>query len=196
MDDNRMRGLVTIFIGLGLVGLGIFFLISQVFHLDVWSFLWPFFIIVPGLFFFIGMFVMGKNGSPLAVPGSVVTMVGLILLYQNITGHWASWAYAWALIFPTAVGVGIAIAGQWSDEPRTVRSGALMACIGLVVFMFFGIFFELLLNISGLRSGMFGRFLFPMMIIGAGLVVVVWALLQRGRDGSEPDDTGEASDLI
>ncbi len=190
MDDNRMRSLVTILIGVGLAGLGILFLVGQVFHLDFWGFLWPFFIIVPGLFFFVGMFVMGKNGAPLAVPGSIVTMVGLILLYQNITGHWASWAYAWALIFPTAVGLGIAIAGLWSDEPRTVRSGAVMAGIGLVVFMFFGVFFELLLNISGFRSGLFGRLLFPLMVIGTGLVVVAWALLQRGRDGLGHDDTG------
>jgi hypothetical protein len=190
MDDNRTRSLVTILIGVGLVGLGILFLAGQVFHLDFWGILWPFFIIVPGLFFFVGMFVMGKNGAPLAVPGSIVTMVGLILLYQNITGHWASWAYAWALIFPTAVGLGVAIAGLWSDEPRTVRSGAMMAGIGLVVFMFFGVFFELLLNISGLRSGLFGRVLFPLMVIGVGLLVVAWALLQRGRDGSGYDNAG------
>jgi hypothetical protein len=190
MNDNRTRSLVTILIGVGLVGLGILFLAGQVFHLDFWGILWPFFIIVPGLFFFVGMFVMGKNGAPLAVPGSIVTMVGLILLYQNITGHWASWAYAWALIFPTAVGLGVAIAGLWSDEPRTVRSGAMMAGIGLVVFMFFGVFFELLLNISGLRSGLFGRVLFPLMVIGVGLLVVAWALLQRGRDGSEYDNAG------
>ena len=190
MDDNRTRSLVTILVGAGLMGRGALFLVGQVFHVDFWGILWPFFIIVPGLFFFVGMFVVGKNGAPLAVPGSIVTMIGLILLYQSVTGHWASWAYAWALIFPTAVGLGIAIAGLWSDEPRTVRSGALMAGVGLVVFIFFGVFFELLLNISGFRSGLFGRVLFPLMVIGAGLIVLAWALLQRGREAAGRDGGG------
>ena len=34
----------------------------------------------------------------------VVTTVGLVLLYQNTTGRWESWAYAWALVGPAASG--------------------------------------------------------------------------------------------
>ena len=143
---------------------------------------------MPGLFFFAGMIAMGKSGAPLAVPGSIVTMVGMILLYQAITGHWASWAYAWALIFPTAVGVGIAITGLWGDEPKAVRTGTTMATIGLIVFLFFGVFFELLLNISGFRSGMAGRILFPLMIIGAGVGLLFLALSPRRRKGSGASD--------
>jgi len=181
MDEHRLRGLATALIGLALIGLGVFFLLGQAFHLDVWSFLWPFFIIVPGLFFFAGMFVMGKNGAALAVPGSIITMVGLILFYQNVTGHWASWAYAWLLIFPTAVGTGLAIAGLWNDEPKTVRTGTKMAGIGVLIFLFCAIFFELVLNISGFRSGLFGQILFPLMIVGAGIVVLFMALSARRR---------------
>jgi len=187
MNKYRMQGLATAVVGLSLIGLGILFLAGNVFHLDVWGFIWPFFIIVPGLFFFAGMFALGKNGAPLAIPGSIVTTVGMILLCQVITGHWASWAYAWALVFPTSVGIGLAITGLWSDEPKTVRTGTVMAGIGLIVFLFFAVFFELLLNISGLRSGLFGRLLFPLIIIGAGVVVLILAVLprQHGESGGE-----------
>jgi hypothetical protein len=181
MEENRTRGLAIAILGLGLICLGIFFLLGQVFHLDIWGFLWPFFIIVPGLLFFAGMFALGKNGAALAVPGSIVTMVGMILFYQNVTGHWASWAYAWLLIFPTATGLGIAIAGLWSEDPKTVRSGARMAGIGLLIFMLCAIFFEVLLNISGFRSGVVGQVLFPLLVIGAGIVVLAMALSARRR---------------
>lgn len=185
MEENRMRGLAIAVLGLGLIGLGILFLLGQVFHLDIWGFLWPFFIIVPGLLFFVGMFALGKNGAALAVPGSVVTMVGMILFYQNVTGHWASWAYAWLLIFPTAVGLGIAIAGLWSEEPKTVHSGARMAGIGLLIFMLSAIFFEVLVNISGFRSGLFGQIFFPLLVVGAGIVVLALALSARRRGGED-----------
>ena len=59
-----------------------------------------------------------------------------------------------------------------------------MATIGLIVFLFFGVFFELLLNISGFRSGVFGRILFPLMIIGAGVGLLFLALSPRRRKGS------------
>jgi hypothetical protein len=185
MEENRTRGLAIAILGLGLIGLGIFFILTQIFHLDFWGLLWPFFIIVPGLLFFVGMFALGKNGAALAVPGSIVTMVGMILFYQNVSGHWASWAYAWLLIFPVATGLGIAIAGFWSDEPKTVRSGIKMAGIGFLIFMLCAIFFELLLNISGFRSGLFGQILLPLLLLGAGIVVLYRALTARRRAGED-----------
>ena len=116
MDGDRMRNVGALAIGLGLIALGVLFLLGAVFQINVWGALWPFFIIVPGLLFFVAMVSIGKPGAPLAVPGSIVTTVGLILFFQNVTGLWATWAYAWALIFPTAVGIGVAIAGLWSDD--------------------------------------------------------------------------------
>ena len=44
--------------------------------------------------------------------GSAVTMVGTILLFQNTFDYFQSWAYAWALVFPTSVGVGQLIYGS------------------------------------------------------------------------------------
>ena len=46
-----------------------------------------------------------------AIAGSIVTTVGSVLLYQQTTGHWESWAYAWALVGPGAAGLGMLVYG-------------------------------------------------------------------------------------
>jgi len=117
------REWINIVVGMVLVALGLLFLVAQLFNINVVSFTWPFFIIVPGMLFFVGMMLGGKRAGGLAIPGSIVTMVGLILLYQNSFNHFQSWAYAWALVFPTAVGVGLMVMGAWSGDARTHRHG-------------------------------------------------------------------------
>jgi hypothetical protein len=183
MNAERARNFGALAVGLGLIILGVLFLLGVVLQIDVWGAVWPFFIIVPGLLFFVAMVSIGKPGAPLAVPGSIVTTVGLILFFQNVTGFWATWAYAWALIFPTSVGIGIAIAGLWSDDSRAVRAGAGMAAVGLAIFVFFAFFFEVILNLNGLRSGPVGRILIPLMVIGAGVVLLAIALKPKARTG-------------
>lgn len=181
VDNERARNIGVLAVGLGLIVLGILFLAGQLLGFNVWGIVWPFFIIVPGLLFFVGMVTLGKNGAPLAIPGSIITMIGLILLFQTLTGQWQTWAYVWALIFPTSVGVGIAIAGLWGDDPRAARAGGTTALIGAIVFLGFAVFFELLLNLSGLRSGPLGRLILPVLLIGAGFVTLLFALLPRRR---------------
>lgn len=94
MAHGTPQGRMSVLIGILLVGLGAMFLLGQLFNINLISYLWPFFVIVPGLLFFVGMLLGGKQAGPLAIPGSIVTMTGLLLLYQSITGHWESWAYA------------------------------------------------------------------------------------------------------
>jgi hypothetical protein len=181
MDADRTRNVAALAIGAGLIGLGALFLLGAVFQVNIWGALWPFFIIVPGLLFFVGMVALGKPGAPLAVPGSIVTMVGLVLFLQNITGLWSTWAYTWALIFPTAVGIGVAIAGVWGDDSNAVRVGTAMAGIGIAILLFFAFFFEVIINLNGLRSNPFGRIAVPVMVIAAGVLFVLFALRPRRR---------------
>src|SRR5687767_10207750 len=93
IQQDRGRTITAV----GLIGLGILFLLGQVFGFSLFSVLWPFFVILPGAAFLYGAFTGGKNAAGLAVPGSVITGTGLILLYQSLTNHWESWAYAWTL---------------------------------------------------------------------------------------------------
>jgi hypothetical protein len=74
-------------IGVILVALGVLFLLAQWFGLNLWSAGWPIAIVGLGLLFFVAMSLGGKSAGSLAIPGSIVTMVGLILLFQNTFGR-------------------------------------------------------------------------------------------------------------
>jgi hypothetical protein len=167
MADNQAHGRAPILVGVLLVALGVMFLLGQIFHVNLWSFLWPFFVILPGLMFFVGMVLGGKAAGPLAIPGSIVTMTGLLLLYQSITGHWESWAYAWALIFPTSIGIGLVLNGAWSDVDKLVASGMKWITAGVIIFLAGGVFFELLI----FRQGV-GRIVLPLLLIALGIYLV------------------------
>lgn len=177
MATQQQRGRTNAIIGMVLVGLGAMFLLGQLFDINLWRFFWPFFIIIPGLLFFLGMALGGKSAGPLAIPGSIVTTVGLLLLYQSVTNHWESWAYAWALIFPTSVGVGLVINGAWSDVDRLGETGMKWIKTGLIIFLIGGIFFELLLNIS---HSVVGNIFWPLLLIGGG----VYLLSRRARNNA------------
>lgn len=102
-----------------------------------WS--WPLIVAAVGL----GLFVMGLiTGAPgMAIPACVVAGIGGILYWQNLTGNWLSWTFAWALI-PGFVGVGMMLAallgeGGWSQAGK----GAESILVSLVLFLIFGSLF-------------------------------------------------------
>jgi hypothetical protein len=159
------RGHVTLAAGLTMVALGVLFIFVQALGLRLWDISRPLLVLVPGLLLFVGMALGGKKAAPLALPASIITTAGLILLYQSLTGRWESWAYAWALLFPTAVGLGRAVEGAWLDEHDRIREGLGWARLGLVIFAIGGVFFELVL---GLGSDTFNRLFWPALLIAAG----------------------------
>jgi len=176
---------VNLVLGAILIALGILFLVPQwfnVFFAPRWFELaWPFFVIVPGvLIFLVALVVRGDAGEGIAIFGSIVTMAGLILLYQSTTGRWESWAYAWPLVFPTAIGLGQVAYGALTGRGQTVRTGIRLATIGVAVFLVFASFFELVLNIGGIGLGRVGL---PVLLIGLGVILLIralWSNLQRG----------------
>jgi hypothetical protein len=102
-----------------------------------WS--WPLIVVAVGL----GLFLMGLiTGAPgMAIPACIVAGIGGILYWQNLTGNWLSWTYAWALI-PGFVGVGMILSamlgeGGWS---RAVEGGETIL-VSLVLFLVFGSLF-------------------------------------------------------
>jgi len=119
---NLERNLGTLLGGALLIGLGLLTLFGQIFSgFHFWSFAWPLVIIGCGGLFFIGMLAGGKSLAGLAIPGSLITIGGLTLLYQNLTGHWYSWSYGWTITL-ASVGLGIfimgarAVPGQWGGS--------------------------------------------------------------------------------
>ncbi|MEP7356491.1 MAG: hypothetical protein ABI847_04580, partial [Anaerolineales bacterium] len=123
---HNMGGIVG---GAILIGLGTFFLLGQFLNFQSWQYIWPLFIVGLGGIFFVGMLAGGKSTAGLAVPGSILTSIGLLLAFQNLTGNWASWSYAWTIII-MAVGVGILIMGVWSGDAHQREAGLRLAGIG------------------------------------------------------------------
>jgi hypothetical protein len=160
----------SMFVGLALIGLGVLFLLQQVFNWSLWDALWPFVVIAFGGLFFAGMVVGGKGAGPLAIPGSIITTIGLILFTVNLLDHWEAWAYAWGLIV-AAVGLGLALNGWWSDLPGLRRSGLELARLGLTLFVVFALIFEVLIFGTFRVGSWFG----PVLLIALGL----WQLLRR-----------------
>lgn len=145
---------------------------------------WPLWIIVPGaLMLIIGLITPGEPGTGLAIAGSIVTMVGLLLAYQAFTDHFASWAYAWALVAPTAVGVGMALWGMLHLRADAVRNGLGVLGVGLVMFLIGFAFFEGALQIGGQRGlAPLGRQALPFALIAAGVLLVLTRPWYRRRD--------------
>ncbi|MEJ2606744.1 MAG: hypothetical protein P8Z41_08720, partial [Anaerolineales bacterium] len=165
MDNRTKQYRLTSLIGAVLIGLGAILLLGEIFNVRLGFFLWPFFIIVPGLAFFYFMAQGGKNAAPLAIPGSIITTTGLLLLYQSITNHWESWAYAWALIFPTSVGIGLYISGLRGKNEGMRRTGQGFIRVGLILLILGGLFYEMIFHISGARTH---RVVWPAILIVAG----------------------------
>ena len=149
MSGNR--SLMSILLGVLLIGWGLIFLIGQFFSVSVGTYIWPVFIILVGLMFFVGMLAGGRRVSGLAIPGAIITMVGLILLIQNITGQWWTWSYAWTLIV-SAVGVGLFIQGTWGGHNMLRQVGLRLVGMGLVLFLLFGAFFQFGAILLGVQS--------------------------------------------
>ncbi len=154
-----------------LIIFGILALLGKLFqNYDFWGTFWPFFVIGAGLLFFVGMFAGGRSVSGLAIPGTIITTIGLMLFYQNITNHWESWSYGWTVIL-MAVGVGIFIMGVWGQSATQRAAGLRTLRIGVILFIIFGAFFELIFTSGeslGLRS-----IIFPVGLILLGLYLVL-----------------------
>jgi len=174
--------------GAVMIACGLFSLVARVFSNIDWGFLWPFLIIGFGGLFFVAMFVGGKQASGFAIPGSIVSGIGLILLFQNITDHWESMSYFWAMII-VFVGLGIYIMGWYGDNAGQKQSGAGVMKIGLILFIIFGSFFEMIFS-------PFSNFIFPILLIllGGYLVLSRSGLFSRKKD--ELSNSSNSSDSV
>jgi hypothetical protein len=103
---------------------------------------WPFFVIVPGVVLLAAALIPAPpRGIGFATAGAIVTTVGAILLYQSRTGHWESWAYAWALL-PLGAGAATLLYGLFAREGGMVKTGLTMVAIASAMFLVGAWFFE------------------------------------------------------
>lgn len=96
---------------------------------------WPYQIMGVGVLLALIALVAWVPG--LFVPAAIVGGIGGLLYYQNMTGDWASWAYAWTLI-PGFVGVGLILAGLFSRRRGEILGGLWNIFSSLILFGIFG----------------------------------------------------------
>jgi hypothetical protein len=164
-----------------LIVLGLIFFASQQLNIDIGNATWPFYVITPG----VAMVAFGltqRRGSGLTIAGSIVTMVGLVLLYQNATDHWESWAYAWALVGPGGSGVGMLLYGTRSGDTQMARNGFFAILTALGIFAAGFVFFEGIIGISGRRLPL-PAWVLPAAVILIGVLLLLRGLTYRGQAG-------------
>ncbi|MCL4394846.1 MAG: hypothetical protein M1482_08625 [Chloroflexi bacterium] len=104
------------------------------------------------------------------VPASLFGGLGGLLYWQNATGEWASWAYAWTLI-PGFAGVGVFFSSLLEGKVRQAVSGGMwLVVISLILFTLFGSFLG-----GPLVLGVY----WPALLILLGLVILVQGFFRR-----------------
>jgi hypothetical protein len=166
-QNSKIGALVA---GVMLIGFGMLAMFGQLFQaFHFWSYVWPLALIGCGAMFFVGMFAGGKSVAGLAIPGSILTVVGLVQFVQMFTGYWSIWSYSWTLIL-AAVGLGIFIMGAYQGDEHRCQAGLKVMKVAAVFFIVFGTFFGLILSPFGLANG---SYLFPVLLILLGLYLVI-----------------------
>ena len=168
-----------ILLGAGLLFMGFLLLAGRFLHIPFNNFLWPFIFIVPGVLVFLSALSSeSSSGEGLSIVGGILSMLGFVFLMQTITGLWASWAYIWALIAPTSIGLSQMVYGNLKNHDAIAASGWRLTKIGLSIFVVGFLFFELIIGISGFGLAQFGLPVFPMILIFAGAIMLARSFLR------------------
>lgn len=163
--------------GIVMIGLGAFWLFAQMTDLNVGAIFWPWFVIVPGLLLLVwGLSLKGGAGQGLSIAGSIVSLVGLVLFYQQLFDQFQSWAYAWALVAPGGVGLGQVLYGVFHNDTALVRGGTRQLRIAAAIFLAGVVFFELIIGISGYGLGFWA---WPLLLILAGVAIMAFGLVRK-----------------
>jgi ABC-type branched-subunit amino acid transport system permease subunit len=89
-------------------------------------------------------------------------------------------SYFWTLIL-MFVGLGIYIMGWYTNDSNQKKSGTTVMKIGLVLFIIFGAFFEMIFS-------SFSGFLFPALLIVLGAYII---LARSGLFGGKKTDSAD-----
>ncbi len=183
MENKSVRGSqhdAGVVLGAILIAAGLVYLLAQFTELDLSQYGWPLFIIAPGVALIV-IAVLIRSATGLAVPGAILTVTGVILAVQETFGLWATWTYAWALVFPGAIGLGTAIMGAARHDARQLEGGLWTALTGVAMFAIFGLFFEGVLNVSGVTAGPALGIALPVVVIAAGVALLFASMFTRRR---------------
>lgn len=188
--ENKRSNIGGLVGGALLVAFGLLALAGQVFRVVNWGFLWPFVIIGFGILFFVGMVAGGKKVAALAIPGSIITGLGLVLFVLNTIDHWEAMSYFWTLIV-LFVGVGLYIMGIFDRTESRKQAGIGVMKVGGILFLIFGTFFEMIF--SGFRPYSVSGIVFPALLMITGIYLI---LSRSGILGKKESSSTAGSDEL
>lgn len=158
-------GLILILVGMIILAYRIFPGIRQIIAVGL---AWP--LIIVGFGFLLLLIGAFSKEPEMAMPAMFFVGLGGLLYWQNQTGNWFSWAYAWTL-FPGFVGAGQILSKLLgSQKPDAVADGLRSILISAILFVIFGTFLGNL-NIMGPY--------WPVLLIAAGIIILSKPLLQK-----------------
>jgi len=183
---HRDRTAPTLIVGLLLIAAGAAFLGLREAGIDLPRLVgeagWPFFVIVPGLVLLAAAAIpTPPRGIGFAIAGSIVTTVGLVLLYQARTGDWQSWAYVWAAI-PLAIGLALFAYGALTGDGPMVTAGLWVGGVATLVLAVGAWFFQGVFSGAG---SVWSSTWWAVVTIIAGLAITIRAITSHGQS-NEP----------
>ncbi len=135
---------------------------------------WPFWVIGPGIIFFVAALLSGV--SALVIPGSIISGIGGILYYQNLTGDWESWSYAWTIIIGF-VGIGVFLMHLLDGNiKKAFKEGGDTVLTSAMMFLIFGSFMRYVLG----DEPFFGEY-WPVLIIIWGVWLLIRPMFRKGK---------------
>jgi hypothetical protein len=152
-----------------LIGVGAALLIAYLFDIRLMDFLWPGFIIGPGLLLMWPAYNSTAEHQSklafLAVPGAMIATTGLLLFAMNLTNHFEAWAYSWTLVIAAAAGGVMYLTRYDNNKPLQERGYKLIRVLSMI-FIGLAFFFEIIVfeNFSPVMSlGLIGFGLYLLM---------------------------------
>lgn len=152
--------------GIALIAIGILGIVDKIFNIRLFTMgtLWPIFLLVPGLSFEVAYFT-NRKGPGMLVPGGILTTLGLLFLFEEIT-RWQFSAYTWP-IYTLAVAIGLFQLYWYGGKQK-----ALLIPICILSFVTFGAFFSMIFG--NVFHWMNRSLTFPIILVAIGLYMVFY----------------------
>jgi hypothetical protein len=139
---------------------------------------WPMLLVVLSLFFLIPVFLSRLSRrlrAGMVIPGVMLLLIGLALLYTSLNNQWEEWATLWTVV-PFSLGLGLYAAGWLADLPAFKWIGSALSAAGVIAY----------LALATAFGGEAFRLIGALGIIALGLALTVGGLAQRLARKSPP----------